>query len=325
VPTVVALSVVYLAHFFLVPSVRSGFVERWLPLAATRYAAYNWPWSAVFSLTSLHLCVLLVAIVVLPWRARYRAMLQRLYPLVLFGIGASVAMIAQHKGWPYHIIPMIAACWMFIALMCVQLMQHQVRAPVDGVVGRVQAWIVAARPQLFSVLFIVWAGLITSRSRAPFTPYRTKTLDFVQKYTEPGDAVLYLSTSVQLIYPEMLHARRQPGSRYLWTFPIAYLFEGRGDRRTDAGHRYLPPEGREAEEARFIDDLIADVAERRPKVVFVFRQNGCQGCPAGFSMARYLMGSGFIHSLAEDYREHPPIEPFAVYVRRDLARMQPTQ
>jgi hypothetical protein len=121
----------------------------------------------------------------------------------------------------------------------------------------------------------------------------------------------------------MLLTRRAPGSRFLWTFPIPYLFEGRGSRSIDPRSRYVPPAGREAEAALLATELMADVDTRKPKVIFVYKLNACQGCPAAFSMLRYLMANGFMAHLRSDYREHQSIDHWKVYVRRDVAGILP--
>lgn len=316
----VAASVLYLAHFFVVPTIRSEFIGRWLPLGASRYAAYNWPWAHVLSLKSLYFCVGLVLVMLMPWREPHRAIMRRIYPVAGFSIGSCIAMIAQHKGWPYHIIPMVAAGWMFVMLVAVQLMQQQSSQQGDGLLARVQRRVVSVRPQLLSTLILAWAATLISSATLPFRDYRSRTLDFVREHTQPSDAVTYMSTSVQLIYPEMLHTRRAAGSRFLWTFPIPYLFEGRGDTAIDPQQRYVPPAGREQEEALLASELIADLDARKPKVVFVYKLNGCQGCPKAFSMLRYLVANGFMAHLEDHYREQRSIDHWKVYLRRDVAR-----
>ncbi len=154
-------------------------------------------------------------------------------------------------------------------------------------------------------------------------PFRSDTLALIRKSTEPTDGVMYVTTAVQTVYPEALHSKRQPGSRFLWTFPIAYLFEGKDVR--DANDLYVPPPGREDEAEQLIAELVDDVEKRSPKLIFVWAGRGCQGCPPGFVISTYLAKEGFATRALGDYVQARPVGYWMVYARKDagIAGRQP--
>lgn len=285
-----AMGIAYAVHFAFVPAaMRDAFFGRWLPLASSRYAAYHWPWDHVFSLRTLHVSWLLPLALFLPWREPYRSIARRAAPPAVFALGASVVMIVQHKGWPYHVIPMTAGITLTLALVLAEVMQHQEEGTHEGQgrLWRIQRAIVHVRAPLAIVLIGAWFASVVRLSPALFRRFTSPTLAVIRRVTDEGDAVMYVSTAVQTVYAEQFHSRRRPGSRYHWTFPIAYLFEGKRVRR-DRKQLYQPPAGREDENETLLHELVTDVKLREPKLVFVWRSPGCQGCPAGFSIASYL-------------------------------------
>jgi hypothetical protein len=315
-----AVGILYAVHFAFVPaSMREAFFGRWLPLASSRYAAYHWGWDHVFSLKTLHVSALLVVALWLPWREPYRAMMRRAAPFVMFGFGSSLVMISQHKGWPYHLIPMAAGIYLTAALVLAEVMQHQVdETPAEGGgLLRIQRRVLTARPVLLIVLVGAWYASVVAHSPTLFQRHRSPTAALIRRVTAEDDAVAYLTTAVQTVYPEAFHTGRKPGTRYLWTFPIAYLFEGRR-KKLDQKATYVPPPERTAEHEQLIADLTEDIATRRPKLVFVWRGNGCQGCPPHFVIARYLQRSGFYERALGDYYQTKRIGYWDVWARNDV-------
>lgn len=314
------VAIAYALHFALVPSaMRAAFFDRWLPLASSRYASYHWGWDHVFSLETLHVAVLLAVAVWLPFREPYRAMARRAAPFATFALATSLVMISQHKGWPYHLIPMAAGIYSTVILIAAEVMQHQVdETPADeGALARAQRALLTVRAPLLILLVGAWYGSVLRHSPALFERYRSETLDLIRQVTDEGDGVTYLTTAVQTVYPEAYHSKRLPGTRFLWTFPIAYLFEGR-KQKLSAQQTYEVPAGREQEAEQLLTEIGDDIRARKPKLVFVWRGGGCQGCPPGFSLATFLSKQRFRERALDGYVEHRQIGYWAVYARADV-------
>jgi hypothetical protein len=306
-----AVGVAYAAHLAFVPaSMRAAFLHRWLPLALERYQAYGATWDELAALPSVRVAAILLIAFVLPWGERYRRMLRSIYPLASLCLGGVVAMLAQKKGWYYHVIPIHAAVWMTVTLVVVQILEDQQErsaAPKSGL-ARIQRAIVAWRPTALAVLLLAWPALLSVRARAMFRQYRSPTLDFVRAHSAAGDAVLYLHTSVPPPSPELLLGPRLPGSRYLWTFPVAYLCAG-----ADPDARRVPPE-REQEAADLVAELASDVRARRPAVILVWRGANAF-CPAAFSLPDLLSEHDFETTALVGYERVEGPQGWFAYVR----------
>ncbi len=316
----VAVGLLYAAHFAVMPApMRDAFFSRWLPLTASRYKAYDWPWEHVFSLESLHVSVVLAVAVWLPFREPYRAMLRRAAPFATFALASSLVMISQHKGWPYHIIPMMAGICLTLVWVLAEVMQLQSDEAPSGSswLERAQRQLVLVRAPLCIFLVAGWYASVLRHSPALFRRFKSESLALIERATAPGDAVVYVTTAVQTVYPEALHSKRAPGSRFLWTFPIAYLFEGRTEKLSPEA-TYEPPVGREAEAEQLLRELTEDVQKRKPKLVFLWRGGGCQGCPPGFSIHGFLHRRRFHLEALQGYFETQQVGHWTVYARDDV-------
>lgn len=314
------VAIAYALHFAFVPtSMRAAFFDRWLPLASSRYDSYHWPWLHVFSLETLYVTALVGVLVWLPYREPYRAMARRAAPFATFAWASSLVMISQHKGWPYHLIPMAAGIYLTTILVAAEVMQHQVdETPLGGAwLARAQRALLLLRAPLFILLIGAWYGSVMRHSPSLFRRYGSETLDLVRQVTEDGDGVTYLTTAVQTVYPEAFHSKRAVGTRFLWTFPIAYLFEGR-KKKLPQQEAYQVPAGREKEAEQLLSELSDDIHSRKPKLVFVWRGGNCQGCPPGFILATYLMRHGFRERALDGYVEHKQIGYWSVFARADV-------
>jgi hypothetical protein len=305
----VGVGAAYVLHFFLVPGLREAFLGHWLPLTAERYAAYHSTWEHVLGQGSLHAALVLLFAWLLPWDARYKAMLRRVWPLASFLAGSAIAMVAQHKGWTYHQVTLHAGVWLTLTLVGVQILEDQ-RArlsPEDGKLARVTAQIVALRPMALATLLAAWCAIGVRESPLLFKRYQSPTLDVVRAHSKDGDAVLYVASTVSPAFPEMLLAHRKPGSRYLWSFPLAYVFAGVGEDKP------LPP-AREAEAAVYMNELGADVRQHQPRLVMMWAGMNA-ACPPEFSIPHFLEDRGFIDEYLVGYTRRPNIGMWVVFAK----------
>jgi hypothetical protein len=209
-----------------------------------------------------------------------------------------------------------------VALIVAEILELQVdETPHDGnALARAQRAILVARAPLLICLIGAWFSSVARHSPAMFMRYRSPTLDLVRRVTRANDAVAYVTTAVQTVYPEAFHAKRRPGTRFLWTFPLAYLFEGRGLASRD--EVYIVPPGREEEEATLLRELGDDIQTRHPKLVFVWRGPSCQACPPGFIIAQYLDRKSFPERGLAGYFRTEPVGYWDVWARADVTELE---
>ena len=99
------------------------------------------------------------------------------------------------------------------------------------------------------LLVAVWFAVRTDRAAA--VPSFAALRQVVESRTRPGDRVLVVATSVYPAYPTLLQTGRRTGSRYAWSFPIAFCYAGcRADAADRPAYRRRPEAP--AEEQQFL-------------------------------------------------------------------------
>jgi len=300
----VATGVVYLVHFLLLPAAaRAQLVGRWLPLLWRGYAVYGLPWTDTLNKTAIA-CMLVGIIGLVAVRLFRRSSVGTLIGMVAtFTVGAVAGYLIQRKGWPYHQIPSIAGAALCVGVLALAIDgTASVRAASTWPLKVLRAAVVAV-PVTFLVVIIATTWRLgqfdSEHGLRTFGP-------LMEAYTREGEPVLFLSTSVQPAYPAILQAHRQPGSRYLWLFPIPMLVGGTS-----------PGADAPAEERRFLSELTEDIARRRPPLIFVGDTAFCQGCPRGFNLARYLEAAGPLQLIRRNYQEMGAVGGFTPFVLRE--------
>jgi hypothetical protein len=320
---VVAVPLIYALHFAVLPAaVRDALVHRWLPLVAARYSVYNEPLGALFDAPTILSALVGVAVVAASlWLQGSSGSL--FGALGLFVSGAVAVYFVQHKAWPYHLMPVIASMALLLTLLTERLLAQVLPSLKKGHPRRLVsaarrlsltltaaavpllvgvAWIVAVSPLPLPLIdHLVWEG--------PLWP-------LVNRYSDRNEAVLFVSTSVVPAYPLLLQMERRPGSRYLWFFPIPMLTAG--DIGQTPGNLWPANDAwLQAQEDQFLRDLTDDVASRRPPIIFIRIDSGCQGCAPGFTILRYLGERGVMDRIERDYTRVTVTSGFVMYVIND--------
>jgi hypothetical protein len=293
------VSVAYAVHFLLLPtSVRHALFAQWLPLVSRYYNdVYASPWrNMVYRQWVIFLVFLLVAAV--PAVARYKVGRERLplddlfIPLVLLSVASLAYYFQQHKGWMYQVIPfqLFAALTLAVAL--------------GNLWGRAQTWVdrrgwrelrVAGTISMIALVALVVAVREVRPAVRVATSHTTGLLPYViTKYSRPGDRVLFVATSVVPAYPTLVQMDRQPGSRFLWMFPIALYEAHRAPSRWYRTYAQL-----DGAERHFVDAVEQDILTLKPRLIFV--SLSCQGCPRGFSLSRYIESTGIRTTAMASY------------------------
>jgi hypothetical protein len=273
----------YAAYWVLCPAeVRQAFFGRWVPLIRAGYDAYSDPLSiAVLGLLrrppTVALCLALAGVAALGQR------LGSLRPLAS-ALGAAAFLselmaVQQRKGWWYHEIP-----FMLFGLAMVVLATFQLVRP------RIPTRLFA--PAMALVAVAISCLIATSGRPNPDMPAFAEA---VRKHSQPGDAVLVLSSDVWPAYNALTITDRRPGSRLLWLFPVAML--------RSMGEPLDGPNVR-----RLAAELIEDLDQRRPRLVIA---------PTSARIEKPFIERHLRARIARDYARVGPIDrDFELFERR---------
>lgn len=267
----------------------SEYFDRWVPLIQSeywdayagdlsaarvaddfrRYVAGRNPLWLLWEQFVVLAAVSIVWVVVLAWKRR-ASLLQ-----LSFAIAATVAtasFFVHRTTWWYQSIPM-GAFSLIATVLCADGVTAGTWVPrYLPTVHRRRRYMTAASVGTVSILL-----LSAAVQQRPATWVGEEALvQIVASYSDPGDEVLVFDTGVYPMYPALLELDRAPGSRFLWHFPIALY-----SRAPD------PPE-----ERRFVEELAAELRQRRPALVLMNTITPCVGCAEGVSVPFYLRDRG---------------------------------
>lgn len=294
---VYVIALMFTVHLMLLPgSLNSPFFTRWLPYVTEHYSSYNDTFYRLISKNLMLWPVLAGAFTVglysvTKTKAAIRFLLETLILAVVIGV---ILYFLQHKGWIYHLFPAYGfaiVLWSFAAA----ILQGNLRS-------RRTAWNPAGIILLFCPLIICL--LIAGKSFRLADSHYTDMddyLEMIEDYSNPDERIAFISTSVYPKYPTLVYADRLPGTRFMFTFPIAFS-NHRVSSDDPSEFHYRSPEECTDEESRFLMELGLDIQENRPALVFIQATEQCQGCPPGFRVDEYLISIGWLDEYMYNYR-----------------------
>jgi hypothetical protein len=312
--------VAYAVHFCFWPSeMRDALFFRWLPSVIASYDAYNTPLRDIAAQFSPRFWLLQIPAVLAVLVLFAKQRLPNNWRLQLHGLVASTILawgivVAQHKGWSYHLLPAIYPEMLLAATLVIMVLE---RASVVNFLSNVGP---AIRKAMFLLVCLCLSLLSITMSYSVFEsaklPHSTDDLvRVIKQQVPPDEKVAFISTSVSA-YPTLIYAKRLPGTRFLHAFQIAYLYKGVRSGK-DGSFPYRSPSEATPEERRFLSELGSDILKHRPKLVFIEAADNCQGCPKDFRVEEYLMAAGWLESFMKNYRLAESLHEFSVYVRVD--------
>lgn len=273
--------IAYGAMFLLLPKPAiDAFTGRWMPLTVQGYAAYNASWDAFTLFPFLIGCIpLFVSALIMNYKHRCSLSL----PLFVFCVAAYIAALMQLKGWFNHYLPLFAGCILYV---CVQV---EARASDRE------------RPDSAFFKFVTATALLIACA-APsmiireMQTYPRGELETLKRETQPGDAVMVLSTAVPDVYPPLLLANCVNGSRYLFYFPLEMLRYQEKIAKT--------PEQRALaikKQGEVIAEIEEDISKSKPKLILI--PAGKTQVERDNSMVKYFQQNGLLERIGKDYTE----------------------
>jgi hypothetical protein len=304
---VMATAAVYAGHFLLLPAVvREEFFGRLVPLHLMVYDVYQSPLGVVigksfpFFFAKVNVTVFSVALVAAPflWRRPAASALGVLArPLAVVTAAAFGAYLYQQTGWRYQALPVYVSGLCVIGLVLAEL---RARLAQSGAWPRRAAW---AFPALGVGVCLV---LGVQQIRAGVAPIRETPLGaVVSRYSEPGEFVAYISTSLPPAYPALQQLDRRLANRYPCNLPVSFSL----------GLAEVDPRAAHEEKERYLRELAEDIDTNSPRLIFVDSDDYSQGCPEGFVLWDWLDEGGFFGRPMAGYRRLTTIPGHVVFVR----------
>jgi hypothetical protein len=309
----VAVVTTNLLHWLVVPAVMSqAFFGRWLPLTSHGYGAYSAGYRDVaetilnspISLAGLAAAVT-AGLLCVKTRARLR------HHLVALTVLANMALVLVflHQGaQSYHRTPLEIAGALCLTVLIVEGNQQRTIGPRRTTIG---VWPLAGGAVAFAILLAVW--FVERKNHGFDAPDEAALREVVLQHSQPSDRVLIVSSSVSPAYPMLLQTGRRPGSRYLYSFPAAFLYAG---TKAPSGSMYRNREAAPLEETQFLDEMRDDVVRHHPQLIIVQNSAHGLGLPEGFNLFDYLSYTGWTDEALGPYHELRGPEGWKVFGRK---------
>ncbi|MBI2810496.1 MAG: hypothetical protein HYX67_06695 [Candidatus Melainabacteria bacterium] len=275
---------------FLALSFKSNFFDMFLFLVGKGYAAYDVDLEYVAKSSMFTQPMLMACVGAFFFHKRNTLVV----PLVAAALSSYVVLIAQHKGFDYHGVPMLVFT---VLLLCAEIQaalvstKSRIFMPVEVRLSAILS--------IFAGLVIVGSGLSMCYNR--ITNHKnSKNLDLtisrlVLSETVPGDSVAYLETGGSASYPMLLETGRVAALRYLHLFPFAcgeYIkVHGSEGDRVKA----------EALEQQCALDVATDIDTNKPKLIVAATQP-CWGMDAKINFLDLLKRRTCIAASLSHYK-----------------------
>ncbi len=324
--SILGFVIIYVMHWFFVPAeMREEFFGRWVPFITERYSAYDarsfsglWiPWVQSYWPVDTHasrgLRIILSLIIrgfqtgVLFWGLilLFRGITpvpRHITSFLFLMLSCLILFWSQRKGFSYHLIPLDFAFFGLVSFVCIP-----VAGPYNGILS-------FKRVNSFVSILVSSLGILLSISAATGIPGgfhgiagETRSLEeqnfhaFLKQHTQQDDRVVVISTGVSPAYPTLLQLGLKPGSRYIWTFPIALIYEPMKSS-VKSLPMYHTVEEQTPEESLMLSELEEDIRLNKPKVIAVKNSPRNSALPDGFNLLEYLRFNGWIDRALVNYQ-----------------------
>jgi hypothetical protein len=305
---------VYWLHWFIMPgAMQDAFFDRWVPMANYGRSVYNSDISNVFVGivgSPIVLIAVVSAVAAGMVGATQRAGLRFHFLAMAAFAGMAFAMVfLQQKDWSFHYIPLNAAGLLCLAFLIIDASR---RWALNRHAISINFLHAGAGVMVLCGLVAVWLG--TRNAANADSPEAAALRKVVLASTESGDRVLVIAATPEAAYPMLVQTGRRPGSRYLYSFPIAFTYS----RVIPKPNRpiYRKTEDAPLEERQFLRELGDDVARRKPQLIAIESGPTNTALPKTFTVFDYLAYVGWTDQISQAYEGIPSPEGWRIYERR---------
>ena len=222
--------------------------------------------------------------------------------------GAFASAWVQHKGWTYHVAPIL----MLGSVLAGLLVARWADATLPPARARASAPAMAAVLAAGVALFVVRGG------EAPFREFHfsgTKAgrLTAWLKREAYGERLLILTPDIFPVYPALNYAHAQSTLRTM----NMWLLQGVYRVCPENGERYRQPWEMSRAEFFVYRTVAEDFARAPPTAVLITRNPGIPWCGREFDFVDYFSRHPLFAAEWRNYRQEGEIEGYKLYVRED--------
>jgi len=292
-PETLALFIVlllYLVHFFFLPEAMvSAYFKRWVPMLVKYYDTYDISYGEMFAVRKVYLLLGgICALLSLALRRFFKTPVAQLLPLLSWTVLAALGVFyIQHKGFLYHLLPAMGVTSLILGIWCAEGLRFLPR------------WLGSIAFVCLGLIFLILLAV------APRVERTNPLESTIAQYSKENDRVLIISTSIATAYPITVQMHRPPGSRYLTSFPIAFLMK-------EQPQHYPTWEEASPQLKQFIQELKEDINTLKPQLILINDTNYCQACPVDFNIYQFLTQIGLLEPVLKTYTRKPDSAGYAV-------------
>ena len=182
----------------------------------------------------------------------------------------------QAKGWPYHLVPF---CF-FAGLAFIYSLS-------EYAAGMKHEYLM--RNLCLAVIFttVICSIPLEYHFYVKRTAWATPVHKILKTMPAVNQKVIVISTSMDA-YPAMIQANKQPGSRFLWFFPLSLLYSNAHDIDLTENQIFEQGSINPQLEARLLRELSEDIIKQAPGLILIKSRSGDQGLPYTFYLKNYL-------------------------------------
>ncbi len=228
----IPIGVIYGAHFlFLDNAVRDSFFQFVLPLVKNGYDYYTVsPLKTIADVVRIEVYILIFSFILSVGMSRYCALIA---PIGAFTAGALVVYLVAGQDWQHHWVPVRFGMYSLLALEAAVVIRSLCSYSEHA--RLLNVYMVSI---LITVATLLWSGAKCSeikRNASDGPRFDLATIGYsgecprndlgpwvaiIQKHSELGQPVLFISDALGPGYPATLQACRLPASRYLHGMPL---------------------------------------------------------------------------------------------------------
>ena len=221
-------------------------------------------------------------------------------------LGALVSAWVQHKGWTYHVAPILMLGGVLGGLLGARWLDAAL--PIER--ARRVAPVMAALAACFVAVFVVRGGEAPFR-QIHFEGTKAGRLTTWLRREAYGERLLILTPDIFPAYPALNYANAQSTLRTM----NLWLLQGVYRTCPENGARYRQPWEMSRAEFFVYRTVAEDFANAPPAAVLITRNPGIPWCGREFDFVEYFSRHPLFAAAWANYRQEGEIEGYKLYVR----------